>query len=297
MQLTDRHDILVVLDKPKHDQVALERALALAAESGSRLVLTSFCWLPMVTRSDVFDTHQRLAIKKSAMAERRRWLRALVQDRGLAAANLVTDVVWTNDIAGSVAERSAAGDISLVVKSVHRSRTLLHTPLDWELLRTCPVPLLLTVSNPGRRSGNVLATLDLHSRDARHQRLNGRVLAAAARFAELEGARLHCLNVVELDAGFEDLGYFDTQKARRQAVADARSRVVELIGDYPVAKSRIHLPSGKVGQAVASVAGEIKADLVVVGTGARRALQQRLLGNSAEKILQRAGCDVLAVHV
>ncbi len=297
MQLSNRQQILVILDKPKHDQRALERAVPLAVRSGARLVLVSFCWLPMVTRSDVFDTHQRRAIKKSAMAERRRWLQGVVKNHDLEAANVVTEVVWADDIAAWVAERAAADSITLVVKTIHRSKSLLHTPLDWALLRSCPVPVLLTVSDPVARTGHVLATLDLNSRDARHRRLNRRVLDAAARFAELDEARLHCLNVVELDASFEDLGYFDAHKMRKLAAANARERVAELIGDYPIAKSRIHLPTGKVGRSVAAVAAEIHADVVVVGTGARRALSERLLGSSAEKILQRATCDVLAVHV
>lgn len=297
MELSNRRQILVVLDKPKHAQMALARAVPLAARSGARLVLASFCWLPMVTRSDVFDTHQRRAIKKSAMAERRRWLRGLVKDQGLESANVVTEVVWADDIAAWVAERAAADGVGLVVKTIHRSKSLLHTPLDWAILRSAPVPVLLTVSDPGARSGNVLATVDLNSRDARHRRLNRRVLDAAARLAELDDARLHCMNVVELDASFEDLGYFDARKMRRLAAVHAREQVAELAADYPIARSRIHLPSGKVGQTVASVAAKITADAVVVGTGARRALSERLLGSSAEKILQRAGCDVLAVHL
>ena len=44
-----------------------------------------------------------------------------------------------------------------------------------------------------------------------------------------------------------------------------------------------------------ATARKIDADLIVLGTAARR-VGARLLGNSAERILSCAPCDVLVVH-
>ena len=49
-------------------------------------------------------------------------------------------------------------------------------------------------------------------------------------------------------------------------------------------------------QMVAATVRKTGAGLVVVGSAARRGLGATLLGNSAEKILERAPCDVLIVH-
>lgn len=288
--------IMVVLDKPGHDQVALERAVAIANAAGAHLHLVSFCWLPMVDRSDVFDTHQRRALRKSAVNERRRWVDGLVLDRDLSSADVDTEVVWTDDISGWVADRSVDAGYDLVVKSVHQSRSLTHTPLDWDLLRHCPIPLLLASARKGKGSGAVLATVDLNSRDAKHGRLNGKVIDAATRFTGFYGGKLHCMSVVELEAAFQDLQLFDVAATRKTARQNALERLTQMLSDYDVAKRRIHLPVGKVGHEVAKVASAIGADLIVVGTGARRGLGAVLLGRSAEKILSRAPCDVLAVH-
>ncbi|MFU8817198.1 MAG: universal stress protein, partial [Pseudomonadales bacterium] len=215
-------NILVILDKPKHAQTALERALALAASCGAHLHLTSFCWLPMVDQTDVFDAHQRRAIKKSAMLERRRWLEALVLDRGLSAADISIQVVWTKDIAAWVAENAPLIKSDLLVKSVHHSRTLLHTPLDWSLLRRTPVPLLLVSTRIERRSGNVLATVDLYHADAKHRLMNRRVLEAAAELARLQNGKLHCATAIQVAGSFQDLDFFDARKARKQATDNAR---------------------------------------------------------------------------
>jgi universal stress protein E len=290
-------NILVVLDKPKHEQAALEAAIRLARASGAHLHLASFCWLPMAERAEVFDTHQRRAMKKSVMLERRRWLDALVLDRGLSAADISTEVVWTKDIAGWVEDSAVKLRTDLLVKSVHHSESLLHTPLDWQLLRRTREPMLLVSSQTVRRSGNVLATIDLHSSDAKHKLMNRRVLEAAAELARLQKGKLHCVSVVELEGSFKDLDYFDERKVRKQVTDNMRGRLETMLAPYGLPKSRIHLPGGKVGQAIAQVAARIGAESIVVGTGARRGLGMLLLGNSAEKILTRAPCDVLAVHI
>lgn len=290
-------NILVILDKPKHAQTALERALGLAAASGGHLHLTSFCWLPMVDQTDVFDAHQRRAIKKSAILERRRWLEALVLDRGLSAADISIQVVWTKDIAGWVVDNAPTIKADLLVKSVHHSRTLLHTPLDWELLRGTPVPMLLVSTRNERRSGNVLATVDLYHTDRARRLMNRRVLEAAAEFARLQGGKLHCMTAIQVAGSFQDLDFFDARKARKQATDNARGELEQMLAPYELPKSRMHLPSGKVGQGVADVAEKVGADVVVVGTGARRGPGALLFGSSAEKILNRVQCDVLAVHV
>jgi universal stress protein E len=290
-------NILVILDKPKHAQTALDSAIRLAGEAGAHLHLASFCWLPMAERTEVFDTHQRRAIKKSVLLERRRWLDGLVLDRGLSAGDISTEVVWTSDIAGWVEETAPALKADLLVKSVHHSESLLHTPLDWQLLRRTREPLLLVSSQTVRRSGSVLAAIDLNRTDAKHRLMNRRVLEAAVELARLQNGKLHCVSVVEVDGAFKDLDYFDTRKVRKQVADNTRGQLEAMLAPYGLPKSRIHVPDGKVGQAIARIAARTRSESIVVGTGARRGLGMLLLGNSAEKILTRAPCDVLAVHI
>jgi universal stress protein E len=52
---------------------------------------------------------------------------------------------------------------------------------------------------------------------------------------------------------------------------------------------------GKVGHAVNRLSARLKADLMVMGTTARRGVAAMVLGNSAEKVLMKARCDVLAL--
>jgi len=291
--------ILVILDKPKHEQTALAEALKLQAASGAHLRLVSFVWHAMAEQKDVFDAHQRRALKREIVRNRESWLRDLIKDQKLVNAPISIEVVWKEDIGAWVSAESDSHD--LVVKSVHKSHTLLHTPLDWQLIRECPRPLLLAGSQAGgkRRKAagkDVLATLDLRNEDRKHQTLNLRVLDAATRFAELRGGKLHCVAVVEFSEVLSDLEMIDPRKIQKEAVAASSDFLSALIEPYGIAKSRIHRPAGKVGHLVAATARKSGAGLVVVGSAARRGLGARVLGNSAEKILERSPVDVLVVH-
>lgn len=294
--MSDIRSILVVLDRPGGPQFALHRARELAAAAGAHLHLVSFCWLAMAENEQVFDTHQRLALQRGALNERQRWLDGLVLDEKLGAADVSTEVVWTKDIAAWVAERAETGKAQLVVKTVHRgTESLLHTPLDWQLLRTCRAPVLLAVQEPVQ--GPVLATVDLRHGDETHQLMNQRVLETAQAYARLLQAPLQGVHVVET-TGFPDtLDGMEVDVLARDAEQRSRELFEALVKPYGLDASDVHMTVGQVGRATADLVRARGASLLVVGTGARGRVGSMLLGNSAERILIEAPCDVLAVHV
>ncbi len=287
---------MVVMAKPKHKQVALARAKQLQKGCGARLRLVAFCWNAMCEQSDVFDVHQRRAIKSQIMRERESWLIDQVRDAGLAPADVSIEVQWTDNIAGWVSEKAANNEFDLVFKSVHHSRTLVHTPLDWQLLEQCPKPVYIAATGRRKTSGNVLAALDFRHRDRRHRALNLRVLETAREFANMSGGQLHCVNVVEFSQVLSDLDLIDPRRIKQKALANNQELMNALLEPFGVPKSRMHTPLGKVGQMVATTARKINADLLVIGTSAKRKGGAALLGNSAQRTLEKSPCDVLAVH-
>jgi len=286
---------VVVLDKPKHPQTALDKALELQAKTGAHLHLVAFCWHPMCEQREVFDAHQRRAMKKEILRVREEWLWEILRDRSLLAADVTVDVVWAKDIAAWIATALAERGDSLVVKSVHHRESLLHTPLDWQLLHSCPAPVLLVGGEKRRRKAgtDVLASVDLRHNDRKHRTLNLRVLDAGRTFAEANGGKLHCVAVVEYSEVLSDLDFINARKVRREVIAKTQDLLSALVEPYGIAKTRIHRPAGKVGHLVAATARKTNAGLIVVGSAAAG---RGLLGGSAEKILDRAPCDVLVVH-
>jgi nucleotide-binding universal stress UspA family protein len=55
------------------------------------------------------------------------------------------------------------------------------------------------------------------------------------------------------------------------------------------------MPVGKVGHAVNGTVNKLNADLLVMGTTARKGVKGLVIGNSAERVLTKATSDILAL--
>ena len=56
-----------------------------------------------------------------------------------------------------------------------------------------------------------------------------------------------------------------------------------------------HIKRGPVEKVITSRAAKVRAQVVVMGTVARKGVKARLLGNTAEKVLRHMKTDVLAI--
>jgi universal stress protein E len=288
-------NVLVIVDKPKHEQTALERGLALQKAAGAHIHLTAFAYHPMYDQKDIFETHQRRAIRKEIERQRTQWLRDQVLDHKAAFSNLTIEVVWTKDIAAWVTAAVREHDYDFVLKSIHESQALLHTPLDWELLRTVPAPLMLCTATPWRRTARILAAVDLRTTDRAHEVLNRKVLDAACLFADLYGGEVHCVYAIDVPKVLSELDIADPRGFTSDAQRTAMERLKALAAPYEIPAARLHVPTGKIGHAVNRLSARLKADLMVMGTTARKGLRGFVIGNSAEKVLMKARSDVLAL--
>ena len=60
-------------------------------------------------------------------------------------------------------------------------------------------------------------------------------------------------------------------------------------------KPQMHLLKGNAKDEIPRLAGELQVDLIVMGTLARAGIPGFIMGNTAETILNRIDCSVLAV--
>ena len=289
-------NILVVVDKPKHEQIALQRALALQRQTGARLHLKAFAWDPNYDQRETYDAAQRRSIKRNEVDKRRGWLRATFAEAGGDPRQATQQVVWSKDIAAWITSSLASKPMDVVLKYAHRSQSLTHTPTDWNLIRDCPTPVLLCIRKRAPRRPKILVALDLHSQNRAHERLNRNALAYADAIRQAHpGAEIFCVYALPVSPVLTDLDMINPRNARTKARAQTREFLDHLLEPYGIPNSHVYLPIGKVGHAVNSVAVKLKADLLVMGTTSRKGLRGFLLGNSAERVLTKARCDVLAI--
>ena len=75
----------------------------------------------------------------------------------------------------------------------------------------------------------------------------------------------------------------------------AYSQLLKISKKYDIPKKSVHLVEGSVKLAVADLAEEIRADLIVLGTHAHEGLE-KLLGSQVSAILHAAPCDVWVIR-
>ena len=288
-------NLLVVMDRPKQRQLALQRGITLAEQLGAHLHLAAFVHHDMYDQKDVFETSQRRAVREALETERSKWLEDRVRDAKLNAANVTAEVVWEKHLHEWVTEACEAKRFDLVLKSAHNSKTLVHTPTDWHLLRDCPAPVLVATSSKWPAKARVLAAVDPTRKDKAHKRLNQRVIEGALAFAATHDAEVHLGWSVQAPEILADLDILDPDKYRDQLVDTMRPRLEEMADKFDIPHDRIHTPNGKPGVALSGLAAKLKAELIVMGTTARSGVSAMLVGNTAEKVLEAARCDILTI--
>jgi len=128
------------------------------------------------------------------------------------------------------------------------------------------------------------------------------ILRAGARFArEAPNGELHLIHVVEAMPPVVSLVPPPTGMgiSRREIVAAARA-YVEALAVEAREQSRgsvtTRLAVGNARAEILKAAGELRADIVLVGTHGRRGVQRMLLGSVAEGVVRGAECPVLVVR-
>lgn len=127
-----------------------------------------------------------------------------------------------------------------------------------------------------------------------------RAAEVALDIAETLGAEVHLLHVYGIPIGVAGLGIFDAARSAsvltdlRDGAAGALEGAVARLEDRGV-KVTGFVREGVPAHTIVETAGELGADLIVMGTRGLLGLKHVLLGSVAERTLRRASCPVLVV--
>lgn len=114
--------------------------------------------------------------------------------------------------------------------------------------------------------------------------------------SQRHGAQLHIVHVLDWPlTGFDPLVGF-SGISDEKLVAEMREALIKLIAPYSIPESNLHTLVGQPSSMVASLAGRLPADLLIIGSHGRRGLRA-LLGSTANAILPLVSCDSLVVRI
>jgi universal stress protein E len=250
-------------------------------------------------------TLQEAGTRRAAIVEKYlRRLESFARDPALRGMTVRCTAAWDYPPHEAIIRRALATRSDLVIAAArgHRfgARIVLRNT-DWELIRHCPVPLLLIKSPRRYHRPLVLAAVDPFHRHARPANLDARLLQAGGDLARLLHGRLEMFHAYMPLVSLESMVTAaappvlvppEAEAAHRQQVA----RVVGALADHMgISRKRCHLRMGEVTDQLADFARRSGTAIVVMGAVSRSALARLFIGNAAERTLDHLSCDVLIV--
>ena len=284
--------ILIIADL-KDKCVATPRGLQLGAKLGQDIDVVAFTYAPL-SRLKVSATEEA-DIRERLVDEREHDVQARIDKYKQPGQNVTLKVVWEKNIDRWITRQCAGDKYIGVIKTGNRSESLVHTSTDWQLLRECAAPMLLVAEKKWHRAKPVLVTLDLSSDVATKRKLNDKTLGIAKGLAAALGVELEIITAIEVPTLLSDLDLVDPSAYAREAKEAMKPQIRKLAAAHDIPEKAFHCKRGPVEKVIASQAAKVRAQVVVMGTVARKGVKARLLGNTAEKVLRLMKTDVLAI--
>ncbi|MGA2708663.1 MAG: universal stress protein [Steroidobacteraceae bacterium] len=281
---------------------AIRRASALAHKTGASIEL--FHAIPSIVSAGMAHADAEHFTRMEAQESRRRLERTA--NRLRREELIVNTYVQTGyPIHEAILRQVRLAKAELVIIEARKHNVfarLLLTQTDFELIRGCPVPLLIVKGRAAWRSPRILAALDpFHSND-KSSALDAEIVDAARAMADVVRGSVHAVHVyrpLDLSLLGVPIGPVlnDPIAAQEKAYKTAvRRRFVEAVGSYAIAKGKTHLVCGDPATEIPALARSMRAGLVVMGATSRSGLKRIFIGNTAEHVLDSLKCDVLVVR-
>lgn len=293
-------DVLVVLDPSTEQQKALARAIELAEHTACKLTAFLSIYDFSYEMTTMLSGEERESMRQAVITDREIWIQELLQQARNKSIACSVKVVWHNRPFEAIVQTVTEHGYDLVIKGTHDHdvlKSMIFTPTDWHILRKCPCPVLLVKEHAWPEQGNILAAVNAGSEKAHHKALNQLIIRQAKAMAAMLNAKVHLVNAypgtpihvaIEIPE-FNPVEYNDSMRHHHVDAANA------LAGQFDITSDAVHVLEGMPEDVIPRVAKELDAEMVLIGTIGRTGLSAAIIGNTAEHVIDRLDCDVLAL--
>jgi universal stress protein E len=290
--------LLLILNPAQRHSPALHHAAALAAASGAHLHVSAL--VPSLDILSLLEQEPREEARQNYLQDHRHWLEEEAEKMRHRGLTVTTQVDWVDGMDEQILQHVTQIQPDLLIKQVQHEPLLKRaflTPLDWRLLRQCPVPMYLVGATGHALPRKVVAAVDPSSDFAQNSGLNDRIIREAIGLALQCDAELHLVHAYEVssvylgDVGGGGLTLKQLSNELRRSLEKAFLELANLFG---VPAERRHFVLGHPVSALSEFALEHEVDVVVMGRS-QKGGPHGLLGSTTEHILYQVSCSVLAV--
>lgn len=293
-------NILVATDTRFDQSIVIDEAAKLAKSEGASLkVVDVMPDLPWAARLAMKDPDHVMALmveeKETKLAE----IVAKLKEDGID----VTSEVLRGQTSLELIRAVLRGGHDLLLRT-NKGRTSKETGFfgrtSKQLLRKCPCPLWLMRESDNSSYSNILACVETASGEDVDKELNTLICELAAEVAACHQTKYSVMhtwalwNEQMLKSRLSEEEFTEMRVAAEKEEEKSFNEFLVSQGLDPSQPTN-HLVNGECWTAIPEFAKESNVDLIVIGTVSKAGLQGVLMGNTAERILNRVECDVLAV--
>lgn len=273
--------ILVIAQRSGEVAGALQKACIVARHFGASIELFACDAEHAYMAEHTYDKRGVVDAVEQCLLDSRRFLDAVRSSVVAKDLEIRTSVACETPLHVGILRKIEALQPDLVIRCVERrgqQRQSALTPTDWQLLRSCPAPLMLTRGRTWNPVPRIAAALDLQ---AGQEVVGQRVLAAATYLATGCGGRI-------------DLVHSRPAGAGDPAAVDAMRAIAHAVGIDAIVP---RLLDGVPEHTLPRLARDDNIDVMVVGALSRRvgALGDAV-GTLTETLIEDLDCDFLLVR-
>ncbi|UVM48456.1 universal stress protein [Pseudomonas sp. B21-015] len=288
--------LLLIINPALRHSPAIQHAAALAKASGARLHIAAL--IKSLDILSLLEEGVRETARENYLQDHRDWLTYQAKNIRGRGIEVTTEVAWADDLQQDILDHVTEMQPDLLIKEVQHESALkraFFTPLDWHLLRHCPVPVYLVGGSGHTLPHKIVAAVDASGTDSDRE-LNDRIIQQANGLALQCNAELHLLYACDITDYLGDMGGggLTLSDLTKQLRKELEKSFLALAGRYGVASDRRHFILGNPVSALSEFANEHQVDVIVMGRVQSHGLN-KLVGSTTEHILYQVPCSVLAV--
>ncbi len=297
--------ILCVIDPTTDAQPAMHRAAWLAKNAGAELELFVCYYNEYLSGDRLFDSPSLEKAREEVIAGHEKHLESMAEPLRTGGIVVRTKAVWDHPLYEGIVRRASAMSADIVFKDTHHHSALtraLFTNTDWNLIRTCPVPLWLV--KPGEL-GDVpvfLGAIDPLNEHDKPAALDDEILVLCKTLAKDSGGEVRAFHsydpriaVATATANAYIPVSLPFDEIEEQMREQHEKRFNEVTSFHGIDDEHSHLVAGLTHEELPQLAADVKADVVVMGAVSRNRWKRLFIGATAERTLEHLPCDLLIV--
>ena len=297
--------ISCVIDPTTDRQPAMDRADWLAEILGAELDLFVCFYDEYLAGDRLFESPSLDKARHELIRNHKEQLELLAEPLRGAGRTVSTAAVWDHPLHEGIVRHAHATGADIVFKDTHHHSALTRailTNTDWNLIRSCPVPLWLVKPHELSTNPLFIAAIDPFHEHDKPAALDDMILVLAKSLAEKSSGEVHAFHAYDPRIAVATAAEnacspvslpFD--EVETQMHDEHRQRFFELAEFHGIDKQHEHLVAGLTHEELPRLANKVNADVIVMGAVARKRWKRLFIGATAERTLEHLPCDLLIV--